>query len=184
MTRGITTIAALKSRCIVDHATHCWLWQGACSDGHPRVHAFDHARGEKRVMPGTRAAWNVAFGEDPPAWALVYRGCQRQLCLNPAHLRLARDRADIGQHIRRAGTRKGTHLEARRANQRKACAAQGMKLVSPDVVEAIRLAPPEVTGRALVELHGVNRTTVSRIRRGEGYRDMPSDSAIARSYGS
>lgn len=166
--RGITTVEALKARCVVDPATHCWVWQGALStDGTPRLHTLDYARLEKRTMSGPLAAWHIAHGEAPPAWAIVFRGCLHRRCLNPAHLRLARDKADIGEHIRRTGKRKGTHLEARRASVRKAQAAAGVVLTPTPIVVAIKTAPKEVTNVALAERFGMNHQTVSRIRRGE-----------------
>lgn len=173
MKRGITTIEALRERCVVDPCTHCWLWQGGCTtDGTPRIHTVDYERMTKATMSGPRAAWNIAHGESPPAWALVFRGCQRRLCLNPAHLRLARSKAEIGAHIRLAGTRKGTAVEARRANVRIAALASGKVYTDPDVVRAIRHAPPEATSVSLAAIYGLAQQTVSRIRRGESHRGI------------
>lgn len=170
-TRGITTVQALKARCIVDPASHCWVWQGALStDGTPRIHTLDYARQEKRTMSGPLAAWHIAHGEAPPIWALVFRGCQNRRCLNPAHLRLARDKAEIGQHIRRAGTRVGTSLESRRENARKGRLAQGIVTTPDHVVRQIRSAPKEVTNVALAARLGMNHQSVSRIRRHETHR--------------
>lgn len=100
--RGFATIEDLKRRSVVDPVTHCWHWQGAkaVTDGIPRIHAFDHQRGEKRTMSGPRAVWNIAHNESPRA--LVYRGCQTTDCVNPAHHRQAWTAAEIGQHIRLA----------------------------------------------------------------------------------
>lgn len=167
MKRGITTVEALKARCTVDPATHCWLWQGAMSGGQPKFHAFCHDRGCKRTMTGSRGAWNIAFGESPPAWAMVFRACQRQLCVNPAHLRLARDHADIGLHIRLAGTRVGTATESRRENARKGREKRGIRDTPAAIVRAIRAAPPTVTGLELAAMHRLSSQTVSKIRRGQ-----------------
>lgn len=170
---GMATIGHLRARCAIDTVTRCWLWQGACAtDGTPRLHTFDHERGDKRVMSGPKAAWNIAHGEAPPSWALVYRGCGHRLCLNPTHLRLARDKAEIGAHWRRAGYRKGNSVEARRANARLAQAAAGIVPTDSSVVLAIRSAPASVRGRELARLHGIAEQTVSRIRRGQSHRHL------------
>lgn len=166
--RGIITISDLRARCRVDPASHCWHWLGATSKGNPRIHTLDYARAEKRTMSGPLAAWHIAHGEAPPAWApLVYRGCMVRDCLNPAHLRLARDLAEIGVHQRRVGNRKGTCLEARRTNIARAIAARGTAVTPDDVVRAIRSAPATTTNRELSKRYGVREQTVSRIRRRE-----------------
>lgn len=168
----ITDLAELRSRCNVDPATHCWIWPWARTKGTPTLWAFDHARGEKRCMPGTRAVWNLAHGEAPLPGRIIFRACCNSHCLNPAHLRDARTKAEIGLHIQRSGIRRGTHVEQRRANVRKAWAATGIKVTDPDVVRAIRAAPPSVTGKSLAETYRIDRRTVSLIRRGESHKGV------------
>jgi hypothetical protein len=171
-TRGIATIPDVRARSILDPLTGCWHWQGAKAwDGVPRIHAFDHARGEKRVMCGPQAVWNIAHGESP-APKLAFRACTCTDCVNPVHLRLARDKAEIGLHIRRRGNRKGKALEARRANARLAQIAAGHTPTPPEVVMAVRSAPAVVTNRELAALHGITDKVVSRIRRGESHRHL------------
>lgn len=170
----ITSVAQLKARCTIDPATHCWLWAGATTGVHgvPAIWCFDHGRGEKRTMSGPLAAWNIAHGEAPPAGTLVFRGCCRTLCLNPAHLRRARSKAEIGQHIRRNGARKGTAVEARRANAAIGRAAAGIIDTPIESVIAIRSAPSSTTGRALAQALRLSESCVSRIRRGETHRGV------------
>lgn len=174
MKRGLLTVESLKARCVIDAATHCWIWQGAkSSQGYPKMHTFDHERGEKRAMNGSKAAWNIAHQSAPPSYApLVYRCCGQKLCLNPAHLRCAKDKAEIGLHIRRSGQFVGTGVEARRKNQLLAMEARGIKPTPADVVLAIRSAPKIVTGLELAALHGISTTAVSRIRRGQSHRGV------------
>ncbi len=101
---GVLTVTSLRAHCTITPDGH-WLWNGALSEeGIPRVHTYDHERNEKRTMSGPKAAWNIAYQEAPPVWApLVYRGCMIRRCLCPAHLRAARDKAEIGAHMRRMG---------------------------------------------------------------------------------
>ena len=164
--RGIRTVGDILARCRTNTVTGCWHWLGAMStDGIPRIHTFDHERGDKRTMSGPKAAWNIAHNAAPrPGW-LVFRSCQVRDCMNPVHLSQARDKAEIGQHIRRAGTRIGTALVSRRANIAKAMAANGVTPTSAAIVSAIRLAPPEITGLQLAAIHGIASQTVSLIRR-------------------
>lgn len=128
MARGITTIAHLKARSTVDTATHCWHWHGASIEGRPRIWAFDHDKGEKTALSGPLAAWNIAHGRSPLAGWIVFRACMSADCVNPAHMREARDRAEIGRHIRLSGRWVGTNLETRRANVAVALAALGREI--------------------------------------------------------
>lgn len=173
----ISTIAKLRERCTVDPLTHCWHWQGAKSNGQPRIWAFDHATGDKRAMSGPKAAWNIAFGRAPRG--LAYRACLCDSCLNPAHLREARSKAEIGEHIRRAGTRKGTAYPARMANLARARAALGITPTPAAVVLAIRAAPQDVSNVELSKEFGLLHQTISRIRRGESHRHLLALEAAA-----
>lgn len=167
------TVQALRARCTIDPATHCWLWQGAVDPkGSPRFHTLDYARCEKRVLSGPLAAWNIAYGEAPrPGW-LVYRCCGGGRCLNPAHLRQVRNRAEMGEAIRLSGRLKGQHLEARRASAAAGWKAQGIVPTPPELVRLIRATPSSTTHTEVGALHGVKHQTVSRIRRGLSHRGV------------
>ena len=173
--RLMTTAADVKARCTVDPLTHCWLWQGARNTRSqlPMVYAFDYTLGDKKSMSGPRAVWQIAHGEAPRPGHLIYRCCNQVLCLNPAHLRQAATKAEIGVHVRRSGRLKGRELSpAQRAVLPRSWAAQGIVPTGPDAVRAIRAAGPEVTGVQLALEHGISPQTVSRIRRGESHRGV------------
>lgn len=168
MKRGVLTIESLKERCKVHAVTHCWEWQGATtSDGHPRVWTLDYERVCKRVMSGSLAAWHIAYQAPPRAGCLVFRACQNILCLNPAHLREAKDKMEIGLHIRRLGSRIGTALESRRANILKAHAANGIRITSREKVLAVRAADKTLNNTQVGALLGMKASTVSAIRAGK-----------------
>lgn len=162
--RGVNTVADLRARSVVD-ASGCWRWQHAMGpDGVPRIHTFCHRRGEKTVLSGPQAVWNIAHSESPAPF-LVFRACGCTACVNPVHMRQARTYAEIGLHQRRSGIRVGTCVEQRRANGLKGLAAAGIVVTAPEIVAAIQQAPDDITGRELSRLHGVSEQTVSRIRR-------------------
>lgn len=173
MKRGhITTIEALRQRCVIDPVTRCWLWQGASTKGQPRIYALDLATLDKKVLPGTRAAWMIAHGEAIPPGRIIFRTCGCVGCVNPVHLRMARSLAEVGANIRGSGRWKGTHVEARRESLRKARAAGGWKVTPPEIVRAVRLAPKSVTGIELAAVLGISESIVSRIRRGETHKGV------------
>jgi hypothetical protein len=170
---SITTTADLEARSLRDAATHCWHWQGAkATDGTPRIWTFDHERGEKRCMSGPKAVWNIAHQAAPRAGWLVFRRCVTSDCVNPSHMAQASNKAEIGVHIARRGSRKGKFAEQARANARKASAAAGIVYTPPEIVRAIRAAGPEQTSLALAAIHGLAHQTVSRIRRGDSHRGV------------
>lgn len=170
--RGIATVADIKARCVVDAATGCWHWQAAKSPaGLPMLHAFDHALGEKRVMCGPLAVWNIAHGESPAPW-LVFRSCEVKDCMNPVHMTRALTRGEIGLHARRSGSQKGTHLEVRRRNGLRGLAKLGIKPLDEALVIAILREPATLNNCQVAALHGVKHQTVSRIRRRERHRQM------------
>lgn len=177
MSRGIAKVADLKARSRIDPLdrdpyTPCWHWLGGkTTDGTPRIHCFDHDRGEKRTMTGPRAVWNIAKGTGPGR-QLVYRCCFQMDCVQPEHLRLAASRAEIGAAMRAVGNRKGTHVEARRRNILRAIEAHGVKPTPEEIVLACRAAPRAVSNVELARVHGIAHTTVSRIRRGETRRGV------------
>lgn len=174
----ITSIAALRERCKVDPVSLCWEWQGATRGGSrpvarlfPVVYAYDHATGEKRGMSGPAAAWNIAHGEAPRPGHRVFRACGNCLCLNPVHLRQARNAAEIGQHQRRSGTLRGKNVEQHRASLAKARAAQGIVSTPIEIVRAIRSADASITGRELARRFGMSDSAVSRIRLGQTHKE-------------
>ena len=170
--RGIRSSHDLRQRCDIDPVSLCWIWRGCVDEtGYPRIHAFDPSVGEKRSMAGARAAWCIARREAPPPGHYVYRCCGNRLCLSPGHLRLIKDRAEGGELIRKRGSQRGIRsYEATIAAAKKGWAKQGITVTPPEIVRAIRAAPPEITGRALAQMHGVSEQRVSAIRRGKSHR--------------
>lgn len=170
MKRGVLTIESLRERSVFDRHTFCWHWQAAKSeDGTPRIWTFDHERGEKRVLSGPKAVWNIAHGRAPRG--LAFRRCGCTDCVNPVHHGEAPDKAAIGLHIRLAGWRKGTHLEARRASMAKAHVANGITPTPAHVVAQIVTADEHETNRSIARRLNLSDQVVSTIRRGLSRRN-------------
>lgn len=166
---SILTIADLERRSKRSPGDLCWHWQGAkAPDGTPRIWTFCHDALDKKVLSGPKAVWNIAHGESPRG-RLVFRSCVCTDCVNPAHMKLANSKAEIGAHIRLNGARKGSTPE-RLQNIQAAWAAAGVIVTPPDVVRAIRA--DSGTLKAIGARHGVNYRVVGRIRRGESHRNV------------
>lgn len=175
----MNTLDEVRAKCRIDKSTGCWIWRGAgAKDGVAHIHTIDYARKTKRTMSGATAVWNIAHGESPPPGCVPYRfRCGNPLCLNPAHLRLARGQTEVMRCISLSGRWKGTHLEQRRAAAHKGLAAQGMRITPEDVVRQILAA--EGNNCAVAKRLGVHHSVVSRVRRSEVHRHI--DPATRRS---
>ena len=172
----IGTLQALCKRCDIDHASGCWLWLGAMRTmrngiGTPCIYTWCYERDEKRQQTGSRASWSLLHKRAPSPGLIVYRACLNVACVSPRHM-VEGSPADMGAYIKARGDRKGTAVQTRRDNLRLAWAALGIVPTSPEIVAAIRAADLSVTGKALALLHGVSRTVVSRVRRGESHKEM------------
>ena len=173
--RGIATVDDLRARSAIDPRTHCWHWQHARGpDGMPRIWTFDRRSGAKACLTGPMAAWQIAHDAPPTRGHLPYRVCGHRDCVNPAHLRLAANRAELGQHIARSGRLRGNSTEQRRANLVLARAAAGIVTTSTDVVDAIRAAPKHITSAELARDLGMWPQTVWRLRRAQPRIEVPT----------
>jgi hypothetical protein len=175
--RGFSTNADLRANSRIDPLDRnpyspCWHWLGStCGQGTPRLWTFDHDRGEKRSMSGPKAVFNISRKKGTGD-GLAYRTCMSRGCVNPEHHAWAKDKAEIGAAIRADGRRKGTSVEQRRANVKKAWAATGLELTDRTIVIACRAAGPDVSHVELAARFGIHRSTVSMIRRGRSHREV------------
>jgi len=174
--RGISTVADIKARSVVDPITHCWHWMGGFGKGtngepYPMMHALDHDRIEKRTMTATLAVWNIAHNEGARG-RIIYRSCCCNDCVNPAHMRAGLTKKESYRAVVRAGKLVGRHKNSDMSNVYSSMKERGVKLVDEKTVLAIRLLGPEVTGRYISQSFGIPESVVSRIRRGETYRHI------------
>jgi hypothetical protein len=131
--RGIACSADLKARSTIDPLDRnpydpCWHWTGSkAQDGVPRIWALDHDIVEKHSMSGPKAVWNISRSKGTGD-RLAYRTCCSTDCVNPGHIALAKDKAEIGAHIAAIGHRKGKRLVQRMAALKRAWAQRGLEI--------------------------------------------------------
>jgi hypothetical protein len=87
----------------VDKTGECWIWTGirACGYG---VFSFAGV-----PMRAHRVAFGLATGVDPGEWHVLH-SCDVPACVNPAHLRLGRDRDNVADKVARNRQAKGETL--------------------------------------------------------------------------
>lgn len=160
---GLHTVAAIKSHCIVDPVTHCWHWQGANSNGRPRIYTIDLRRMEKRMLDGPLALWMIAHGEVPRG--IPYRYCLVHDCANPAHLQRASSRAELTKILAAKGLfQTPVNIAIRKANAAIARAKSGQVDTPDDVVRAIRAIGTSMSGREIARQFNLSESTALRIR--------------------
>lgn len=170
--RGIHTIEALKGRCRINYETGCWLWVGSSHRGMPRIHTFNPYTGFAEVTTGNRAAWLIAGGSNPSGRVVYRTKCQDTMCVNPAHLTIG-TKAEWGAHMAKTGMLAASPKlrAANTANWRKRPQALDM-----ETVREIRRS--DETGVAIAQRLNIKPQTVSKIRRGEAYRETAYAASI------
>lgn len=172
---GIRTLDDLKGRCIVNDETGCWDWQGATTEGQPRVWLRNPDTGVHQTMTGTRAAFALAKGFAVPDGMTAYRRpvcCAR--CVNPDHVRVG-TKAKACAVLAASGKLKGNPL---RAAMNTAIVRRTRARLSPQIVEEIRASSE--TNTALAARYGVGHQAISAVRLGKNWRggDVMAGSSV------
>lgn len=170
-TRGMNKIADLERMSERRSGSDCWWYLGAksCDGRMPRIWAFCHDQGKKRVLSGPRAVWNIAHNEGLGV-RIGYMRCVNTQCVNPVHVAAAYSRAEIGSHISRSDRIKGQHRETRMANLLSYFERSGKKVTPDETVVQIRAMTG--TNLAIAEQFGLRHQVVSSIRRGKSFKHL------------
>jgi len=147
----------IKSRCTEEGS--CWLWTGA-QDGHGRP----QMRYDGKVVYVRRMVRELADGKPIPPGLVAASHCGQKLCVSPLCSCVATDK-------KRAQMAAARGAFGGAARTRKMTAAKHAKSrITPDMVQAIRMAPPPCS-RISAEV-GVSLSHVKAIRRGTARRDL------------
>lgn len=129
----------------------CWHWKGSLRNGYGN-HSMNY-----RSYYAHRIAWQIANGEAPPSGKAfhVTHLCNNKSCCNPAHLAL-----DTAAQNTRAAYRDGLAASGEMHPRAKLTKQQ---------VEAIRADTRTQT--QIASEYGIRQTQVSRIKRGDSWKD-------------
>jgi hypothetical protein len=124
----------------------CWIWLGSMtSTGYGRW----HAKPKDKNIKAHRLAYTLFVGPVADDIGVCHR-CDVPLCVNPAHLFLGDQKANMGDAARKRRTAAGDR--------------HGRKKLNAEQAAEIRKSTD--TAKQLMRLYGISHAQVLRIRRG------------------
>lgn len=145
--------AYLERKTVHDEISGCMVWQGHASMGkHPMM------RFEDKAVPARRVVFTFLRGRIPGGRQIGVRDTCHCLCMDPEHL-VARTKAQAGKgHAVKLSTRVKISTAQRRRSK-----------LDTAAVQAIRMSAEPCT--VVAAEHRVSVSIVSRIRRGDAWRE-------------
>lgn len=158
---GIRTVEDLRIRCRIDDETGCWLWGGASQDGAGMT-----------WLPSLNTVRVISFAalyltdRTPKPGHVSYMKCRNKMCCNPEHA-TSGTRKEASMHLAVVGHFKNNpkRMAALLAIAKKA------RALTDEQAQEIRVSAE--LGYQIAQRMGVSKSVVSRIRRGEVYRERP-----------
>lgn len=145
--------AYLERKTVRDEITGCMVWQGHASLG-----AYPQMRFGDKPVATRRVIFEFLRGPIKGEKQIGVRAGCHCLCVDPEHL-VARTKAQAGKgHQVKLATKVKIAQTRRRASR-----------LDTATVQAIRMSP--LAGKALAAEHQVSMSIVSRIRRGQAWRE-------------
>ena len=92
------------------HPSQCWVWLGA-TDG-PVGAGIIHEFGKVAPSRASRVSWELHYGKIP-AGLFVCHACDNPSCVNPQHLLLGSQRANVIDAVRKKRLNKKSELNLR-----------------------------------------------------------------------
>lgn len=157
----------LAGKYAVDATTGCWNWLGAKRH---KGYGVVNEGGRGRALAAHRVSFELHVGPIPVGMWVLHR-CDNPACINPAHLFLGNALDNV-----RDMDAKGRRVSSPRRGPRQAKGsmrrgeAHPMAKLTREAVLVIRASPASLA--ALSAAYGVNKTTVSAIRRGKTWSHL------------
>ncbi len=154
------TIESLKARTIEEG--DCWLWQGYKANGTPQV-CHPRPGFSSKMYSVRRLMRDLLTGKPTPDGHYVTR-CGSSECVNPEHILFRTD----DQHMQRIGRGSAMGNITRSMKLRKYRMSIGHSKLTEAIAQEIRLS--NESGPVLAQLYGVDKSLISKVRRGTAWR--------------
>ena len=144
---------------VIDDAG-CWVWQKACSNGHP---AF---RKDGKPSLVRREIWKDMNGEIP-AGKIIHMTCETNKCVHPEHM-VATTYKEVAKKMGKIGLMSGPVRSA------KIAATKREKYAKLTHDSAMEIRSSNETGKALAEKYQVSQAHISKIQLGKCWKQFSS----------
>jgi len=157
----IWTPEALRARC--DEDGDCWIWRADRATEHGR--RYPQLRIDRRTLNARRHIYEAFKGPLTPKLRAV-PNCGNPYCVNPDHCKPMTEQQKAKKYAK-AGSYSGAKKAAKIAAYKRLTSKLSMEIAQEII------ARPE-PAYVLAKVYGVDKSMVSRIRRGEAWRDYSS----------
>lgn len=170
---AVASLTDIHARCT--EVGECWEWSGAVGGNCipcaciPTAYPKQPDTRARRVTV-TALAWEAYTGKSATGKS-VWRTCCNHLCVNPEHLR-AGTRAQMADYLVSKGAYKRTPASIAAITKGK------RKSAKLSMVQAREIRASTLPAAALAPIYGVHHSLVTRIRRGEAWRESVAVSSI------
>ena len=158
MTLEELTLAHIKAR--TEEVGDCWIWQQGTTNGYPQMKV------QGRCCKLVRRMVVEIEGRPAEPRQPVVATCGEALCVNPAHLK-ATSTSDAAKRAAKKGAWQGKARAAKIAKTRRRSNVN-KKL---DIYKAREIRMSTESGPVLAARYGVDRSLISRIKRGTDWKD-------------
>lgn len=138
------------------HIESCWEWKGTINN-----HGYGKLQFGKKAIQAHRLSYMIHYGPIPATMCVCHR-CDNTKCVNPHHLFLGTD-LDNSRDRDEKGRTKSTFPGG--------TMHPGAKLTEDDINTIRSLGANGLSRVEIAAQFGVSSTTISRILRGESYKD-------------
>ena len=157
----IWTQEVLRARC--DECGDCWEWRANRQTEHGR--RYPQIRQTGKTINARRYIYE-AFRKPIAQGMRIVPNCGNPYCVNPEHMREMTE----AQKSKKYG-KEGSYSGAKKAAKIAAHKRQSAKL---DMQKAQEIRASDKPCHVLAKVYGVDKSMVSRVRRGEAWRDYSS----------
>jgi len=142
---------------IPEDQTECWIWTGSIGGGRYGGFNFNGV-----TTLAHRMSWMIYYGKIPKG-AYICHHCDNTKCVNPKHLFLGDQFANMADMVKK-GRAKGGGVKGEQNFQ--------AKLTTDSAYLIKRLIEEKVQGTQIAKFFGVHKATISDIKTGKNWKHV------------
>lgn len=157
----------------VEMVGECWIWKGNVSRRYGRTYT------NGRTVRAHRHAWEIVNGPIPKGLVVCHR-CDTPLCVRPDHLFLATTAENNADRAAKGRSAQGDRHPSRMYPERRPRGEKhGMaRYTAAQIQEAKSLIDSGKTLNETSRITGINKHTLSKVKRGIQWVTLPNQEAV------